>query len=253
MFRIYNQDCITGAVEYIDDKTVDLGIFDPPFGIAGETLHKHYNRDESNVIEGYVEAPNDYFKFSCDWLTQAKRILKDSGSLYIVSGWTNLHHLLNAIHEVGFYLINHIIWKFNFGVATKIKYVTSHYHILYLKNTPKSKIKFNTNCRFSDERDDNGRSLLYRDMEDVWIINKQYQPGEVKNKNKLPDKLVEKMIAYSSDPGDVVCDFFMGNFTTANCSIKMGRIPVGFEINPTSYNHNMKKLNELCSNSTLAF
>jgi hypothetical protein len=36
-------------------------------------------------------------------------------------------------------------------------------------------------------------------MEDVWIINKEYQSSGMKNMNKLPSKLVEKIINYSSD------------------------------------------------------
>jgi site-specific DNA-methyltransferase (adenine-specific) len=236
---IYNEDCIEGSKKYFKDNTVDLFIADPPFGINEITLHKHYNRDESNVIDGYVEAPSDYYAFSLAWLEQAKRILKPEGSMYIVSGWTNLHHLLNAVQQLNLSLINHIIWKYNFGVYTRKKFVSSHYHILFLKKS--KKIKFNTNCRFSDERDSTG-SPLYRDLEDVWVINKEYQPGQVKNKNKLPDELVAKMIDYSSDPKDIICDFFMGNFTTAYVSLKMGRTPIGFEINPESYKLHFTKL-----------
>lgn len=241
MLAIYNEDCILGAKNYLNDSTADLIICDPPFGIEGNTLHKHYNRNEGNVISGYVEAPDDYYTFSREWLTQAIRVLKQNGSMYIVSGWTNLRHLLNAVEDVGFYLINHIIWKFNFGVFTQKKYVSSHYHILYLKK-PKGKPKFNTNCRFSNQRDESG-SPLYRDLEDVWMIKKEYKPGQIKNKNKLPDALVEKMIAYSSDEGDTICDFFLGNFTTAFVALKMGRIPIGFEINKESFDFNMEKLN----------
>lgn len=236
--QIYNTDCISGARQWLSAASIDLFLADPPFGIAGDKLHKHYNRDENNVLAGYVEAPEDYYEFSLAWLTEAKRILKATGSMYIVSGWSNLHHILNAINALNLVLINHIIWKFNFGVYTSRKYVTSHYHILYVKLN-KSKPVFNTNCRFTNQDRDNNRSLLYRDMEDVWIINKEYQPGQIKNKNKLPDELIEKMILYSSNEGNHVCDFFLGNFTTAYVAKRLNRIPIGFEINPESFNHHI--------------
>lgn len=243
MYPIWNVNCVEGAKALIRDETVDLIVTDPPFGIQETTFGKHYNRDESTVIDGYVEAPPDYYAFSRAWLEQARRVLKPNGSMYVVSGWTNLRHVLNACHDAGLFLVNHCVWKYNFGVFTRKKYVTSHYHVLYLKKSEKAKPTFNTTCRFSAARDATG-SPLYRDLEDVWVIKKEYQPGAVKNKNKLPDALVEKMIAYSSNEGDVVADFFLGNFTTAFCAARMGRVPTGFELNPVAYRHNMEKLRQ---------
>jgi site-specific DNA-methyltransferase (adenine-specific) len=75
-----------------------------------------------------------------------------------------------------------------------------HYHIFYISKNKKTKVKFNKNAYFSQvDKDISGRSLQYADMEDVWIINKEYQSSGMKNMNKLPSKLVEKIINYSSD------------------------------------------------------
>ena len=145
---IFNCDCISGAKRHLHDGVCDLLICDPPFGISEASFDKHYKRNEDLVLKGYVEAPKDYYQFSYDWLSEANRILRPDGSMYIISGWSNLKDVLNAVDEVGFYTINHIIWKFNFGVATKKKYVTSHYHVLYLKKSKKANPIFNTHCRF---------------------------------------------------------------------------------------------------------
>jgi site-specific DNA-methyltransferase (adenine-specific) len=84
-------------------------------------------------------------------------------------------------------------------------------YFIYQRNK-KTKVKFNKNAYFSQvDKDISGRSLQYADMEDVWIINKEYQSSGMKNMNKLPSKLVEKIINYSSDKNDMVCDFFMGS------------------------------------------
>jgi len=241
--QIYNEDCITGCPKHFQDDSVDLIVCDPPFGIHESAMDKHYNREDSNVLDGYVEAPKDYYKFSLDWISQAQRTLKNNGSFYIISGWTNLIDILNACKELNLVLINHIIWKYNFGVYTSKKFVSSHYHILYLKKNAKSKPTFNTYCRFTDkQKDKNGGSYLYQDMEDVWIINKEYHKGQIKNQNKLPEKLLEKIILYSSNPQDIVCDFFLGNFTTAIVAKRLQRIPAGFEINKNAFDHNMSIL-----------
>jgi site-specific DNA-methyltransferase (adenine-specific) len=220
-YMIYNEDCIVGSKRYIKSDSVDLGIFDPPFGIKETKFDQLYNRNKKNIINGYIEAPNDYYAFSKEWISEAKRILKQNGSMYIISGWSNLKHILNAIDDLDLNIINHIIWKFNFGIATKNKFVTSHYHILYIKKD-NSIPTFNTYCRFgSQEKDQNDKSLNYQDLEDVFIINKEYSPNKIKNQNKLPNALIEKLILYSSNIGDTVCDFFMGNFTTAMVAKKL--------------------------------
>lgn len=239
-YNLYNEDCVNGCKKYIKNGSVDLIITDPPYGISGDTLHKHYNRDENNVIDGYVEIPSEeYANFSNKWIKQAERILKPGGSIYVVSGYTNLVHILNALKKTSLKEVNHIIWKYNFGVHTKKKYVSSHYHILYWVK-PGGKPVFNTFVRFGpNEKDEHIGSLNYRDREDVWIINREYKPGKTKNKNELPTDLLRKIIQYSSNENDLVCDFFLGGFSTARVAVGMNRCVVGFEISKNIYNHGM--------------
>ena len=242
MITIHNADCIDQQ-KRIKDESVDLGIFDPPFGIGESKFDKHYNRKSENVISGYREAPKEYEEWTLKWMTEAKRVLKANGSMYVIIGHSNLRDVLNAAYKIGLKEINHIIWKFNFGVNTKNKFVTSHYHVLYYGKSEYSKPLFNTNCRFGQqEKNEHGGSKLYDDMQDVFVINKEYSPNEKKNQNKLPRELIEKLIMYSSAEGDMVCDFFMGNFTTAYCAHSLGRNVCGYELNKNSYDHHMKVL-----------
>ncbi|MCX7718328.1 MAG: site-specific DNA-methyltransferase [Candidatus Sumerlaeaceae bacterium] len=238
MRDFYNEDCITGMARHVADNSVDLVVTDPPYGIAGDTLQKHYNRKESFVIDGYVEVPaNRYDEFSREWIAQAARILRPGGAIYVVSGYTNLPSVLNALRACGLEEINHIIWKFNFGVYTKTKYISSHYHILYYAK-PNGRRTFHTHCRYGPtEKGESGESLNYRDREDVWVINREYQPGTVKNQNHLPTELLVRMIQYSSNEGDLICDPFMGSFSTARVAIGLRRRFVGFEISKTIFEH----------------
>jgi site-specific DNA-methyltransferase (adenine-specific) len=59
---------------------------------------------------------------------------------------------------------------------------------------------------------------------------------------RVPEELVKKLILYSSNTGDLVCDFFMGNFTTAKVANLLGRNVVGFELNKNSYDYWMPLL-----------
>lgn len=242
----YNCNCISGAREYIGNESVDLIITDPPYGIEGDTLHKHYNRDEDFVIEGYVEIPTkEYGDFSIQWIKEAERILKPGGSIYIVSGYSNLIHILNALKNTSLKEINHIIWKYNFGVYTSRKFVSSHYHILYYEKPGKSR-KFNLECRFgTNEKNAENGSLNYQDREDVWIINREYKPGQIKNKNELPLALLSKMIQYSSNEGDLICDLFLGGFSTAKVAIGLNRKAIGFEISNLMFDAKIEEVKSL--------
>ena len=78
--RFFNQDCIKGAKDKIKDNSVDLIITDPPYGINGDKFHQHYNREESFVLDGYIEIPEEnYPKFCINWIEQAERILRPGG------------------------------------------------------------------------------------------------------------------------------------------------------------------------------
>jgi len=235
--QIYNEDCIAGAKKIADDS-VRLAICDPPFGIGESSFDKHYSRKGDNVIDGYQEAPPDYLGWSQQWIKKIYRILAPNGSFYLIIGWTNLEYVLTAAREAGFNLVNHAVWKYNYGVNTKKKFVTSHYHILYYSKS-KDPV-FNTYCRFRfQDRDKKGGSLLYKDLEDVFVIDREFSHDEQINQNKLPKELIAKIIEYSSNPGDVVCDFFMGNFTTAYVALALGRKVCGFEINSNAFSYHM--------------
>lgn len=246
---LYNEDCIQGSKQKLKESSVDLLITDPPFGLGESKFEQHYKRNKENIVHGYVEAPENYYDFTYQWLLQARRVVNKDGSIYIIIGHTPLLDVLTAAQELGLVLRNHIIWKYNFGVYTKKKFVTSHYHILYYTK-PKARPTFNTNCRFGPNekfKTEDGRELskLYNDLEDVWIINKEFIPNKEKNQNKLPEELLRKIILYSSNPGDVVADFFMGNFTTAYAALKLGRKVIGFEINKNMFDIHYSRLKDL--------
>jgi site-specific DNA-methyltransferase (adenine-specific) len=108
--------------------------------------------------------------------------------------------------------------------------VASHYHCLYACKHDRQR-RFYPFARFAKTaRDPAGRSLHYRDKEDVWTIKREYWHGDRKTPTKLPRELVEKMLSYSSQEGDVVLDPFLGSGQVAVVAKMMGRRYVGFEI-----------------------
>ncbi|HEC79615.1 MAG TPA: site-specific DNA-methyltransferase, partial [Firmicutes bacterium] len=188
--EIYCGDALK-LMKNIPDESIDLVVTDPPFAIDFQAKRTNYNRTHDRVLEGYNEIPKEeYYYFTLKWIDETRRIIKKTGSIYIFSGWTNLKDILNSVDEVGLNTINHLIWKYQFGVYTRRKYVTSHYHILFVVKDDK-KYKFN---KIEDY------------PEDVWIINREYWTGKIKTPTKLPVELVKRIICFSSDEGDIVFD-----------------------------------------------
>lgn len=229
--RIFGEDCVAGMKARLPDASCDLIITDPPFAIDFGARRTNYNRTASRVLGGYNEiTSSDYADFSRRWIAQATRVLKPTGSFFIFSGWNNLKDILIAAEENGLHQVNHIIWKYQFGVATRRRFVTSHYHCLFYCLDDKKRF-FNLDCRFSKrQRTSTGGSARYRDMEDVWIINREYWTGDIKTPTKLPRELVTKILMYTSRPDDVVLDPFLGSGQVAVISKLMGRRFIGFEI-----------------------
>jgi site-specific DNA-methyltransferase (adenine-specific) len=242
--RIYLMDCREG-MKAMPTGCVDLIVTDPPFAIEFRAKRSNYNRTQSRVLEGYNEIPKEeYYEFTLSWMREAYRVLKDSGSMYVFSGWNNLRDILNAIEEIGFEVVNHIIWKYQFGVFTRRRFVTSHYHCLYVCKDDRLR-RFYPDSRFPIDSRENGKgSARYRDMEDVWYIPREYWNGDVKTPTKLPAALIQKILAYSSVEGDVVLDPFLGSGQVAVVAQAMNRHYIGFEIVPEYYHFALRRLQE---------
>ena len=227
---IYHEDCVCG-MKAMPNESVDLIVTDPPFAIDFKARRGNYNRDSNRVLDGYREIAVDrYPAFTAEWMREAFRVLKDTGSCFVFSGWNNLKDILVAADEIGFQAVNHIIWKYQFGVACRRRFVTSHYHCLFFCKDD-GKRNFYPAARFNgSEKTSNGGSVRYRDMEDVWVVNREYWTGDKKTPTKLPRRLVEKILAYASKEGDLVLDPFLGSGQVALISKMSGRRYIGFEI-----------------------
>lgn len=208
------EDCIEG-MKRLPEDSIDLVIADPPFGINFDGKGSQYNRNQDLVVEDYGEVIENYDGFTMQWIAELPRLMKETASAYIFSGWTNLKDLLIALDNHKLTVVNHIIWKYQFGVFTKKKFVTSHYHVLFAVKNPK-KYFFN--------------KIEHYPL-DIWDIPRTYLPGQEKNGTKLPENVVERAINFSSKPGDLVFDPFMGNGTTAVCAKMTYRHYLGFEKN----------------------
>ncbi|MFX0102159.1 MAG: DNA-methyltransferase [Candidatus Hodarchaeota archaeon] len=206
-----------------------LIIADPPFGIQFNKSSHEYGSDDYLLYEDKF-TDDEYEAFTFKWISRCYDALTPDGSLYVVSGWTRLREVLNAAHRSKFTLMNHLIWAFSWGVYARKKYVTSHYHILFLV---KDKKNYTFKPHFVNPKTKRKGNPYELDV----LFWEDYNRGNDKSRVKghpcqLPIILLEKLIKISSNEGDWIGDVFSGSGGTILASRKLKRNVIGFEINP---------------------
>jgi len=197
------------------NEPADLVFADPPFGINFRGNLQTYHRTPDAL--SYTEVPlGEYPEFMRSLMSWSHAALKPSGSMWLLSGWNNLGAVLRAVEDAGFHVLNHCVWRYQFGVFTKRRFTTSHYHLLLLVKDLKDYV-FNKPQHYA---------------EDVWSIKRPYNRGVRTAGNELPERLVEKCISTSSNRGDLVVDPVLGSGTTLKVCLRTGRKCTGIEVNP---------------------
>jgi DNA modification methylase len=145
---------------------------------------------------------------------------------------------------------NWIIWHYTFGQQTKNKFARAHTHIFYFVNDK-------NNFTFNDlaVRVPSDRQLIYNDKranpkgkmpDDVWNGYSRVC-GTFKERTgwhpcQMPESLLKRIIAVSSDPGHLVLDPFSGSGTTAAAAYQLGRDYLGIEMSEEYVKNSNKRL-----------
>ncbi len=231
MDKLLNQiiagDCIE-ILNKAEKPFADLIFADPPFNIGYK-----YDKYKDN------QKKQHYIDWTRQWMSACCKVLKPAGSFYIAIGDDYAAYVkMIAEDELGLFCRNWIIWHYTFGQQTKNKFARSHTHILYF-------VKDKKEFTFNDfaVRTPSDRQLIYKDKranlagkmpDDVWDsfsrvcgTFKERQPW---HPCQMPELLLARIIAASSNAGDCVLDPFIGSGTTAVVAVKYGRDYCGIDI-----------------------
>ncbi len=220
----------------------DLIFADPPFNI-GYKYDKYYDK---------VKKKN-YIAWTKDWMAVCKKVLKPHGSFYIAIGDEYAANVKIIADELGLFMRNWIIWHYTFGQQTKKKFARAHTHIFYFVND-KKKFTFNDYA----VRVPSDRQLIYNDRRanpkgkmpnDVWDefprVCGTFKERQGWHPCQMPESLLTRITAVSSNPGDCVLDPFSGSGTTTAVAYQSGRNYVGVEISQKYVENTEKRLAEL--------
>jgi site-specific DNA-methyltransferase (adenine-specific) len=244
-------------LQTLESGAIDLIYIDPPFNtgkVQGRTQIKTL-ADENGDRTGfqgrryqtvkigareYNDIFDDYLAFLEPRLEQAYRLLRPHGSLYFHIDYREVHYcklLLDQIFGRESFL-NEIIWAYDYGGRTKKKWPPKHDNILWYAKNPAQYI-FNVD---DIERipymapglvgpEKNARGKLPTDTWWHTIV-----PTNGKEKTGYPTQkprgVIDRIVRASSNPGDLVLDFFAGSGTIGESCLELDRNFILVDNNP---------------------
>ena len=233
--QIAQGNCIK-VMKELKASSVNLVLADPPYNVSGKSklaLAKNttggpwYKMDENwDIFKDFRE----YQKFSKDWITEADRVLVDSGSMMICCSYHGLGEILISLKELGYKILNIIIWKKTNPMPNVTKRTLTH-STEYVVWAAKSKgwtFNYKEMKKYANDKQ----------LRDVWEFALCQGPERIKNKSgraahptQKPLELTRRLIEMSTKKGDVVLDPFIGSGTTAVAANELKRKWYGIESN----------------------
>ena len=239
--QIVQGDCIE-LLRNVKEPFADLVFADPPFNIG-------YQYDVYEDKKAYDE----YHRWTRDWMTACKGILRPAGSFWIAIGAEYAAEVRFIGRELGLTLRNWVIWHYTFGQNTKRKFARSHAHLFYFTMNP-------TEFTFNDEavRTFSDRERVYRDKradpkgripDDVWTefprVCGTFGEREGWHPCQMPEPLLARIVRVCSNLGDAVFDPFSGSGTTAAAAKRLGRRYAGTDISHDYVKNANQRLSEI--------
>lgn len=222
--QLYHGDCLE-MIKLVPDKSVDLVLTDPPYGIdfqsAGRTEKDKRHEKIANDKKPFVE-----------FIKELPRVVKDSGAVVIFSRWDVQQHFMDEMKKQGMEPAGVLIWHKGGGgmgdlrKAWALDYETAIYW---------------TAGGFTFNRERPGSSV---------IKCAKVMPEKLTHPNEKPVDLLRFIIDEMCPRGGTVLDCFMGSGSTGEAAKKSGRLFIGVELDDKHFEtarRRIEKTNEQIS------
>ena len=177
------------------------------------------------------ESFKQYDEFTGLWLSECRRVLKDTGSIWVIGTYHNIFRVGKILLDLGYWIINDVIWHKtnpmpNFR-GTRFQNATETL-IWAMKDKNQKKYTFDYHAmkNLNDEKQ----------MQNVWHIplctgkERIKLDGRKAHSTQKPEALLYRVILSSSRRGDTVLDPFGGSGTTAAVAKRLKRSFIAIEI-----------------------
>lgn len=207
----------------LPDESVDLIIADPPYNLGKDYGNNH-------DLKGFEE----YLLFSKEWIKEARRILKKTGTIYVYMGMRFVSYLYDILErEEKMFFNSWITWYYTQGIGKKKGFSPRHDDVLMFNKS--KKFTFNLDeIKVPQKYYRKRNNMRGANPGNVWEFSHIHycQGNRQRHPTQKPEGLMERMILASSNEGDIVLDPFLGSGTTLRVAQQLNRKAIGIELNP---------------------
>ena len=229
---LFHGDALHTLSSEVPSESVDLIFVDPPYNI-GKRFSNFHDKWESE---------EEYAKWAYKLLDECLRVLKPSGSLYVMTS-TQAMPYFDLYLRRRTVILSRIVWHYDSSGVQAKKYFGSMYEPILYCVKDKSNYIFNSNYIKIEAKTGAQRKLIDYRKEipsqyntekvpgNVWYFPRvRYRMEEYENHpSQKPESLLERIILASTDKGNIVLDPFAGTFTSASVAKRLGRNSISIE------------------------
>ena len=226
-------DCID-VLKDLPDASVDMVFADPPYNLqlGGDLLRPDNSKvdavdDDWDQFESFAA----YDAFTRAWLSECRRVLKPEGSIWVIGSYHNVFRLGAAIQDLGFWVLNDIIWRKSNPMPNfkGTRFTNAHETLIWAARSREQKrYTFNYDALKAFNEDTQMRSdwtfALCTGEERI-----KDEDGKKAHPTQKPEALLHRVMLAATRPGDVVLDPFFGTGTTGAAAKRLGRHFIGIE------------------------
>lgn len=216
------------------EKSVDLIFADPPYNLQ---LRKELWRPNLTLVDAVDDGWDQfgsfqqYDEFTRLWLGECRRVLKDTGAIWVIGTYHNIFRVGTIMLDMGYWILNDVVWHKtnpmpNFR-GTRFQNATETL-IWAMKDKSQKKYTFNYHAMKNLNEE--------KQMQNVWHIplctgaERIKVNGKKAHSTQKPEAILNRVILSSSNKGDIVLDPFIGSGTTAAAAKRLKRNFIGIEI-----------------------
>ena len=230
---IIKGDCVA-AMEKLPEKSVDLVFADPPYNLQ---LDGDLHRPDQSKVDAVDDAWDQFDSFAAydaftrAWLLAARRVLKPTGSIWVIGSYHNIFRVGAAMQDLGFWILNDVVWRKTNPMPNfrGRRFQNAHETMIWASRDQKAKgYTFNYDAMKAANDD--------LQMRSDWLFpictgaeRLKGEDGAKVHPTQKPEALLHRILMSSTKPGDVVLDPFFGSGTTGAVAKKLGRHFVGIE------------------------
>ncbi|MEE8633073.1 MAG: site-specific DNA-methyltransferase [Methyloceanibacter sp.] len=234
--KIIVGDCIE-ELSRLPEASVDLVFADPPYNLQLKNELFRPNNSRVDAVDDDWDKFGSfaaYDKFTREWLTGVRQVLKPNGSLWVIGSYHNIFRVGTILQDLGYWVLNDVIWRKTNPMPNfrGRRFTNAHETMIWASMGPKARYTFNYDSMKALNED--------LQMRSDWLFpicsgaeRLKQECGRKTHPTQKPEALLRRIVLASSHVGDVVLDPFSGSGTTAVAAKQLGRAYIGIERDET--------------------